>query len=180
MRYVIKIGTSSLFNENGSVKEYVLKSTLKTVKDIFSKGDEAVLVVSGAVACGKAIIRQIIEKIEEENNTENNNMYKEYKKIQEKVEKIKLLAQRVNEYEKKEDTKNHTYKKYKKELEKNSLTTIEKSIIAGIGQAQMMKVIQGAALDYGILTEQMLLSGKADLKRSTSEKNIKGCFDKKN
>ena len=66
MRYVIKIGTSSLFNEDGTAKEYVLKSALETIKEIFSEENEVVLVVSGAVACGKAMIKQIVEKIEKE------------------------------------------------------------------------------------------------------------------
>lgn len=180
MRYVIKIGTSSLFNEDGTAKEYVLKSALETIKEIFSEGNEAVLVVSGAVACGKAVIKQIVEKIEKENKTENNNIYTKYKKIQEKIDLIRILGKKVNEYEKSGDTTNNSlYMRYKELLEKANLTTIEKSIIAGIGQNQMMNIIQSEALDYGILAEQMLLSGKADLKRSIAEKNIKKCFNNK-
>ena len=180
MRYVIKIGTSSLFNEDGTAKEYVLKSALETIKEIFCEENEVVLVVSGAVACGKAMIKQIVEKIEKENKTENNKMYTEYKKIQEKIDLIRILGKKVNEYEKSEDIKNNfLYMKCKELLEKVNLTTIEKSIIAGIGQTQMMKIIQSVALDCGILTEQMLLSGKADLKRSIAEKNIKNCFSNK-
>lgn len=178
MRYVIKIGTSSLFNGDGTAKKNVLEDALETIKEIFNQGNEAVLVVSGAVACGKAMIKQIVEKIEKENKTEDNKMYDEYKKIQEKIELTRILGKKVNEYEKFEDTKNNfLYMKFKELLENINLTTIEKSIIAGIGQAEMMKIIQDAALNYGILTEQMLLSGKADLKRSIAEKNIKSCFD---
>ena len=52
MRYVIKIGTSSLFNDEGTVKEDILRNIIIIIKQIFNKGNEAVLVVSGAVACG--------------------------------------------------------------------------------------------------------------------------------
>ena len=95
------------------------------------------------------MIKQIVEKIEKENKTENNNMYVEYKKIQEKIDLIRILGKKVNEYEKSEDTTNNfLYMKCKELLEKVNLTTIEKSIIAGKGQTQMMKIIQSVALDY--------------------------------
>ena len=77
MRYVIKIGTSSLFNEDGTAKESVLSNLLETVKDIFNGGHEVILVVSGAVACGKAILKQIVEKLEKEDKTTNNDLYRE-------------------------------------------------------------------------------------------------------
>ena len=64
-------------------------------------------------------------------------------------------------------------------LEQANLTTEEKSIIAGIGQTEMMRIIQNRAFNKGILVEQMLLSGKKDLRRSTALKNIKKCFKSK-
>ena len=180
MRYVIKIGTSSLFNEDGTAKENVLIDLLETVKDIFNKEHEVVLVVSGAVACGKAILKQIVEKLEKENKTSNNTLYREYKKLQEKIDFSKKLKEKIAECEKSGNTTNNSlYKKCKELSKKANLTTIEKTVIAGIGQTEMMRIIQSKAIEYGILTEQMLLSGRSDLKRSIAVKNIKKCFKKR-
>lgn len=179
MRYVIKIGTSSLFNENGTVKENVLIDLLEIVKEIFNEGHEGVLVVSGAVACGKAILKRIVEKIEKQDNTVNNTLYEEYKRLQDKIDLSNKIREKVEEYEKVGNTTNNfLYIKYKKLLEKANLTIIEKSILAGIGQSEMMRIIQNMGFDRGILIEQMLLSGRADLKRSTAVKNIEKCFKK--
>lgn len=180
MRYVIKIGTSSLFNEDGTAKENVLSDLLETVKGIFNEGHEVILVVSGAVACGKTILKQIVEKLEKEGKTTNNDLYKEYKKLQDKIYFSTELKEKVNEYEKLGNIANNLlYMKYKELLERANLTIIEKSVIAGIGQSEMMRIIQSKAFSYGILTEQVLLSGKADLKRSTAVKNIEKCFKKR-
>lgn len=160
MRYVIKIGTSSLFNEDG-IKENVLKDLLETIKDIFNDNNEVVIVVSGAIACGKRVIKQI---------TDINDSYIEYNKIQSKLELIKNLKDLV------EITNDIQYKRI---LKRVNLTTVEKSIIAGIGQCEMMRIIQNEAFNYGILTEQILLSGKSDLKRSIAMKNIEKCFSNK-
>lgn len=176
MRYVIKIGTSSLFNEDGTVKESVLSNLLETVKEIFNEGHEVILVVSGAVACGKAILKKIVEKLEKEDKTTNNDLYREYKKLHDKID----LSKKVNEYEKLRNTTNNSlYMKYKELSEKANLTTTEKSVIAGIGQSEMMRIIQSRAFSYGILTEQVLLSGKSDLKRTTAVKNMEKCFRKR-
>lgn len=180
MRYVIKIGTSSLFNEDGSAKEKVLLDLLGIIKEIFNEGHEVVLVVSGAVACGKVILKQIIEKLERENQTSNNELYKEYKKLQDKIELSKKINGKILEYEKTENTiNNQLYLKCKELSQKANITTIEKSVIAGIGQSEMMRIIQSMAFTYGILAEQMLLSGRADLKRSMAVKNIKKCLKRK-
>ena len=176
MRYVIKIGTSSLFNDEGTVKEDILRNIIITIKQIFNKGNEAVLVVSGAVACGKSIIKQMVEN----SSKKNYSLYGEYKKIQEKIEFSRFLAIKIEEYEKNRNTMdNFLYMICKELLEMVKLTTIEKSIIAGIGQTEMMKIIQNVALEYGIITEQMLLSGSRDLKRSTAINNINKCFSNK-
>ena len=149
MKYVIKIGTSSLFNENGRVKEDVLSNILKTIRELKENGNDVVLVVSGAVACGKAKIRKIVKLIEKDDI--DNVMYNKYKHL------LNIINDANNK--------------------KGSITTIEKSVIAGIGQNEMMKIIQNKAFSYGILTEQMLVSGRADLKRSTAIKNINKCFE---
>jgi len=180
MRYVIKIGTSSLFKEDGTAKEKVLKDIIETVRKIFDEGNDVAIVVSGAVVCGKATLRQIVEKLEKEGKTENNILYLEYKKIQDKIDFAKKLRERVDEYEKIGNTTNSLfYMKCKELLEKANLTTLEKSIIAGVGQNEMMRTIQNEAFNCGILTEQMLLSGRADLKRSIAVENIKQCFKKR-
>ncbi|MCI8346112.1 MAG: hypothetical protein HFJ42_09325 [Clostridia bacterium] len=180
MKYVIKIGTSSLFNEDGTAKENVLKDLLETVRKIFDEGHDVVIVISGAVACGKAILKQIVEKLEKEGKTENNTLYIEYKKMQEKIDFSRKLREKVDEFEKTGNTVNNLlYIKCKELLEKANLTTAEKSIIAGVGQTEMMRIIQNEAFAYGILTEQMLLSGRTDLKRSIAVKNIKKCFEKR-
>ena len=180
MRYVIKIGTSSLFNEDGTAKESVLSNLLETVKDIFNGGHEVILVVSGAVACGKAILKQIVEKLEKEDKTTNNDLYREYKKLQDKIDFSKKLNEKINKYEKlKNTTNNSLYMKYKELSERANLTTTEKSVIAGIGQSEMMRIIQSKAFSYGILTEQVLLSGKSDIKRTTAVKNMEKCFKKR-
>lgn len=180
MRYVIKIGTSSLFNEDGTAKESVLSNLLETVKCIFNEGHEAILVVSGAVACGKAILKKMVEKLEKEDKTANNDMYKEYKNLQDKIDFSRELKEKVEEYEKSGNTENNLlYMKYKELSEKANLTIIEKSVIAGIGQSEMMRIIQSKAFSYGILTEQVLLSGKEDLKRTTAVNNLEKCFKKR-
>lgn len=180
MKYVIKVGTSSLFNEDGTAKENVLKDLLEIVRKIFDEGNDVLIVVSGAVVCGKAILKQIVEKLEKEGKTENNNLYIEYKKMQEKIDFERKLKEKVDEYEKIGNTTNSLfYMKCKELLEKANLTTLEKSIIAGAGQNEMMRIIQNEALNCGILTEQMLLSGRADLKRSIAVENIKQCFKKR-
>lgn len=180
MKYVIKIGTSSLFNEDGTAKEKVLKDMIETVRKIFDEGNDVVIVVSGAVVCGKAMLRQIVEKLEKEGKTENNTLYIEYKKMQEKIDFAGKLRKKLDEYEKIENETNSVfYMKCKELLEKANLTTLEKSIIAGVGQNEMMRMIQNEAFNCGILTEQMLLSGRADLKRSIAVENIRQCFKKR-
>lgn len=180
MKYVIKIGTSSLFNEDSTAKENVLKDLLETVRKIFDEGHDVVIVVSGAVVCGKAILKQIVEKLEKEGKIENNTLYIEYKKMQKKIDFARKLREKVDEYEKTGNTANNLlYIKCKELLEKANLTTTEKSIIAGVGQTEMMRIIQNEAFACGILTEQMLLSGRADLKRSIAVRNIKKCFEKR-
>lgn len=51
-RIVIKVGSSSLTNENGLINLFKLESLVKQIADLHSKGYELVLVSSGAIAAG--------------------------------------------------------------------------------------------------------------------------------
>lgn len=51
-RIVVKVGSSSLTNDNGLINLHKLESLVKQVSDLHSKGYEIVLVSSGAIAAG--------------------------------------------------------------------------------------------------------------------------------
>lgn len=62
MRIVIKIGTSSLVNEDCTLREEMLTSIAKATKKLMDSGNEVAVVTSGAVGCGKSIFRYALEK----------------------------------------------------------------------------------------------------------------------
>lgn len=51
-RIVVKVGSSSLTNDNGLINIYQLESLVKQISDLHNKGYEVVLVSSGAIAAG--------------------------------------------------------------------------------------------------------------------------------
>lgn len=51
-RIVVKVGSSSLTNENGLINLHKLESLVKQISDLHGKGYEIVLVSSGAIAAG--------------------------------------------------------------------------------------------------------------------------------
>ena len=57
MRIVIKIGTSTLTHQNGSVNIRGIESLCKIISDIKNGGDEIILVSSGAIGMGTAKLR---------------------------------------------------------------------------------------------------------------------------
>jgi glutamate 5-kinase len=57
MRVVIKIGSSSLTDDHGRIKEEMIRSVAQQVADVRKLGHEVVLVTSGAVAAGVAGLR---------------------------------------------------------------------------------------------------------------------------
>lgn len=56
MKIVIKIGTSSLSKEDGTINIEVIKSIVQTVQKLMLQGHYVILVTSGAVGCGKSLI----------------------------------------------------------------------------------------------------------------------------
>ena len=57
MRIVIKIGTSSLTHENGTVNLRRIEALCRIVSDVINKGDEVILVSSGAIGMGVGKLR---------------------------------------------------------------------------------------------------------------------------
>ncbi|MBQ7356841.1 MAG: glutamate 5-kinase [Clostridia bacterium] len=57
MRIVIKIGTSSLTHENGTVNLRRIEALCRIVSDVMNKGDEVILVSSGAIGMGVGKLR---------------------------------------------------------------------------------------------------------------------------
>ena len=53
---VIKIGTSSLTNEDGVIDETVIEKVAEEVADLRSQGDQVTIVTSGAIAAGMPVI----------------------------------------------------------------------------------------------------------------------------
>lgn len=62
MKIIIKIGTSSLSSEDGSINRKKIEMVAQIIKKLMGKGHYVVLVTSGAVGCGKSIIRQANEE----------------------------------------------------------------------------------------------------------------------
>lgn len=58
MKIIIKIGTSSLSEEDGTVNIKVIKKIASTIHKLMSKGHYVILVTSGAVGCGKSLIKK--------------------------------------------------------------------------------------------------------------------------
>lgn len=58
MKIIIKVGTSSLSNEDGTINAKIIKSIAETIKKLFTQGHHVILVTSGAVGCGKSLIKR--------------------------------------------------------------------------------------------------------------------------
>ena len=71
MRYLIKIGTSTITNLKGEIDKSILRSLIYQISYIYRKNHDIILVTSGAVACGKNILSNNYHKAETENNFNN-------------------------------------------------------------------------------------------------------------
>ena len=58
MKIIIKIGTSSLSKEDGTINRQTIKSIAQTIKKLMLQGHYIILVTSGAVGCGKSLIKK--------------------------------------------------------------------------------------------------------------------------
>ncbi|MFH1238187.1 MAG: hypothetical protein ABIH79_00510 [archaeon] len=57
VKIIIKLGTKAVFDAvKGEIKRSVLLSLVRSVSELLNRGDEVIIVSSGAVGCGKKII----------------------------------------------------------------------------------------------------------------------------
>ena len=130
MKIIIKVGTSSLTNEDGTINLKIIKEIALSIKELMDNNNNVILVTSGAVGCGKSILK-------------NN--------------KILLKNSEI--------------------CNKNNYTSIEKTLLSGIGQHKLLSYYLNEFENLGILTEQVLIAGKRDLENSTLIDNLNLCFD---
>jgi glutamate 5-kinase len=58
MKFIIKIGTNAIFDcEKQIIKENIIDGIAKDVQTLLKKGNEVIIVTSGAVGCGKKFIK---------------------------------------------------------------------------------------------------------------------------
>lgn len=104
MRIIIKIGTSSLTKEDGSINIDIVKDISKTISILTKKGNEVLLVSSGAVGCGKNLVKSSTNINLKNNSFKTKNKYSIVEKtILSGIGQIKLMS-----YYQEEFTNNNT------------------------------------------------------------------------
>lgn len=53
---IVKIGTKTLVDENGQIKDTIISNVLETIKERMISGEKIIIVTSGAVAAGRAVL----------------------------------------------------------------------------------------------------------------------------
>ncbi len=83
--YIIKIGTDSLVDDKGSLRGELVLKVLILVRDIFKRGDRALIVTSGAVKLGKKFIGKTDISRSVAASIGNPLLFNEYRKIAKKL-----------------------------------------------------------------------------------------------
>lgn len=132
MKIIIKIGTSSLSKEDGAININIIQELAKTIYKLMSQGHDVLLVTSGAVGCGKSLIKKA------------NDM---------------SIHLKDDAFSKKE-----TY------------STVEKTVLSGMGQGRLLSYYAHEFEKTGLLVEQVLIAGEKDINNSFFNDNIDVCF----
>ncbi len=132
MKIVIKIGTSSLSKEDGTININVVQELAQEIRNLMMQGNDVFLVTSGAVGCGKSLLKRTASMpISFRDNCFSN---------------------------------------------KDTYSTIEKTVLSGIGQGRLLSYYSQEFEKVGLLVEQVLIAGEKDINNSFFKDNIAICF----
>lgn len=131
MKIIIKIGTSSLSREDGTINMDIIKNLSYTIGKLMINGHDIILVTSGAVGCGKSIMNQAL----------NDQIYLRNKKL----------------------------------CSNSNYSTIDKTILSGMGQTTLLSYYAQEFRKLGFLIEQVLIAGKKDI--DNIKDNLNKCFE---
>lgn len=96
MRLVIKIGTSSLTKEDGSINLNIIRKLVLIISKLVLQNNDVVLVTSGAVGCGKNLIKKGLY-IRDENFIKKNKYTVTDKTILSGIGQAKLISYYMDE-----------------------------------------------------------------------------------
>ena len=104
MKIIIKIGTSSLSNEDGTINIEIINKIARITKTLVNEGHFVIIVTSGAVGCGKSILQLTANsqkyQIKDKKFVRRNNYSVKEKTLLSGIGQHKLLSYYLSEFEK--------------------------------------------------------------------------------